>query len=189
MINIFVTSVYSNRRSNLMKMKTAILVVIMILTMQACNAGTVTSTTSSPETVTATAQPQNIQMTPEVSTAVGNSDAVPCPPFLKRPRRLSPGDNPFPTNDAITMEDNGKIFTMHVGDSVLLNLGIDTYDWMSPSTTQIYPAHEDRRDGNSRRTGNLRGAGSRCDNHHRFRQSALFANADQPVRCLRYSSV
>ena len=112
-----------------MKMKTTILVVIMILTMQACNAATVTSTTSAPETVTATAQPQNIQMTPEVSTAVGIPDEATLPPIPEATETLSPGDNPFPKNDAITMEDNGKTFTMHVGDSVLLNLGIDTYEW------------------------------------------------------------
>lgn len=37
-------------------------------------------------------------------------------------------NNLIPAN-GITMEDNGKTFTMHVDESFLLNLGMDVYDW------------------------------------------------------------
>jgi hypothetical protein len=38
------------------------------------------------------------------------------------------GSSPLSEN-GITLEDNGKTFTMKVGDSFLLNLGTDIYDW------------------------------------------------------------
>lgn len=31
--------------------------------------------------------------------------------------------------DGVTLSDNGKVFTMQVGESFLLNLGMDVYDW------------------------------------------------------------
>jgi ABC-type transport system substrate-binding protein len=33
------------------------------------------------------------------------------------------------TSTTITLDDNGKTFNFHVGDSFLLNLGDDVYDW------------------------------------------------------------
>jgi len=38
------------------------------------------------------------------------------------------GSSPLSEN-GITLEDNGKTFNMKVGDSFLLNLGTDIYDW------------------------------------------------------------
>ncbi len=31
--------------------------------------------------------------------------------------------------EGVTLSDNGRTFVMHVGESFLLNLGMDSYDW------------------------------------------------------------
>jgi hypothetical protein len=34
-----------------------------------------------------------------------------------------------PVSYTVTVNDNGKTFTLRVGDNILLNLGADMYDW------------------------------------------------------------
>ena len=58
------------------------------------------------------------KLVPEVSTTLPESGA----PQLAG----APGETSAST---ITLGDNGKTFTYHVGDSFLLNLGGDVYDW------------------------------------------------------------
>jgi hypothetical protein len=55
-----------------------------------------------------------------------------CPAILLSPlvEATEDGSGPWdiPSN-AVTMADNNKTFAMHQGDSFLLNLGMDTFDW------------------------------------------------------------
>jgi len=67
---------------------------------------------------------QTAQSTPEVSTAVANSGSLENPPTKTVP---SVG-NVIPES-GITFDDNGKSFTLQTGDSFLLNLGDDAYEW------------------------------------------------------------
>ena len=55
-----------------------------------------------------------------------------CPAILLSPPAVGTDDGSGPldiTTNEITMADNNKTFTMHPGDSFLLNLGMDTFDW------------------------------------------------------------
>ena len=65
--------------------------------------------------------------TPVVSTAVAASTLESLPLQLATETSL-PGGNPIP-EEGITQQDRGKTFNMKVGDSFLLNLGSDAYDW------------------------------------------------------------
>ena len=55
-----------------------------------------------------------------------------CPAILVSPPAVATeagsGSQNISTN-GITLADNGKTFTLHPGDSFLLNLGMDTFDW------------------------------------------------------------
>jgi len=68
-----------------------------------------------------------IAITPVVSTAVAASTLESLPLPLATETSL-PGGNPIP-EEGITQQDGGKTFNMKVGDSFLLNLGSDAYDW------------------------------------------------------------
>jgi hypothetical protein len=63
---------------------------------------------------------------PEVSQST--ADVLSVLPSLT-PSMVILANNPVPEN-GITLEDKGKTFKMKVGDSFLLNLGTDTYDWI-----------------------------------------------------------
>ena len=59
------------------------------------------------------------QLVPEVSTTLPNASDT------NTPR----SDNPLSSPTSITFGDNGKSFIFRVGDSFLLNLGTDIYEW------------------------------------------------------------
>ena len=61
---------------------------------------------------------------PEVSTTVPETSIT----STLEPTNM-PSDNQSATATSIVFEDNGKTFHYHVGDSFLLNLGSDVYDW------------------------------------------------------------
>ena len=72
----------------------------------------------SPAPIVETTRPQV-----EVSTAVAASTSEPL-----TQQTPSTGNNIIPA-EGITRPENGKTFTMKVGDSFLLNLGTNIYDW------------------------------------------------------------
>ncbi len=53
--------------------------------------------------------------------------AIIVPPPVS-PTAAASGTQTIPAS-GITLGDNGKTFVLHPGDSFLLNLGMDTYDW------------------------------------------------------------
>ena len=64
-----------------------------------------------------------------VVTAQGGGPAVGLPSIVPGSGGVvSPSAMALPA-DGIAFSENGKIFTMHVGESFLLNLGTDVYDW------------------------------------------------------------
>jgi hypothetical protein len=72
----------------------------------------------------AKATPAAVQMVPEVSTTLPDNTV---PPAAGSEGGGSTGQVSLPAT--ITMSDNGKTFTAKVGDSFLLNLGDDVYNW------------------------------------------------------------
>ena len=70
---------------------------------------------------------QVIILTPRVSTAISGPTlgALPPPPATVTPFT---GVSDIPKG-SLTMQDNGGTFRMKVGESFLLNLGLDGYDW------------------------------------------------------------
>ena len=55
-----------------------------------------------------------------------------CPAILVSPPAEATevgSDSQNISTNGITLADNGKTFTLHPGDSFLLNLGMDTFDW------------------------------------------------------------
>ncbi len=61
------------------------------------------------------------QLIPEVSTTLPDT-LVAIPPSVPPASQTS-------SSDTIIFEDNGKTFNYHVGDSFLLNLGDEVYEW------------------------------------------------------------
>ena len=120
-----------------MKMKFAILMVLTMILVQACSTGRTSDVSSSqnstppPALQTSTvesSQTQTVQGGPIVITAEPAS-TLPSLSDAPTETEVPPlGSSPIPEN-GITLGDNGKIFTMNVGDSVLVNLGIDVYEW------------------------------------------------------------
>lgn len=118
-----------------MKTKLAILMVLTLIMAQACTARGTDEASSSQdpavppalETNTPDTSPQTIQLTPVVSTAepASTMPALGDIPTLTK----APQENSVIPEGGITLDDNGKTFTMHVGDSFLLNLGTDVYEW------------------------------------------------------------
>jgi len=113
-----------------MKTKISILVTISVFLIAACSGGTTTETSAPqhpinpPATETSVPNtPEVIQSAPEVSTSVALNAL---PPIATE--TLAPGGNVI-SESGVILEDNGKTFNLNVGDSFLLNLGIDTYDW------------------------------------------------------------
>jgi hypothetical protein len=103
--------------------------------------------------------PVVITSEPPVTSAVGSSTSMPictCPTGIVTPAQSQPGSFSVPPvicncpailvsppvavtetvsgsqnipTSGITLADKGKTFTLHPGDSFLLNLGMDTFDW------------------------------------------------------------
>lgn len=113
-----------------MKTKISILVMISVCLMAACSTGPATAASAPQNPINPPATessvlntPEVIQGAPEVSTSVA---LTALPPIATE--TLTPGGNVI-SEGGVTLEDNGKTFNLKVGDSFLLNLGIDTYDW------------------------------------------------------------
>ena len=71
-------------------------------------------------------QPQ--AMTAVVETAQGGGGAVGLPSATADSGPGSASTSTLPAG-GVTLSENGKTFVMHVGESFLLNLGVDVYDW------------------------------------------------------------
>jgi len=90
-------------------------------------------TTTVPVIVTPTTMPTTIPVivaTAEMS-GVEVSSATVMPPVVIQGTSESGAGSPsgiLPA-DGVTLLDNGKTFVMHVGESFLLKLGMDIYDW------------------------------------------------------------
>ncbi|HQV63603.1 MAG TPA: hypothetical protein PKV19_06340 [Anaerolineales bacterium] len=64
-----------------------------------------------------------------VVTAQGGGPAVGLPSIVPGSGGVvSPSAMALPA-DGVAFSENGKTFTMHIGESFLLNLGTDVYDW------------------------------------------------------------
>ncbi len=64
-----------------------------------------------------------------VTTGQGGGPAVGLPPSTTNTGGVTPIAITTLSADGITLSENGKTFTMRVGESFLLNLGSDVYDW------------------------------------------------------------
>jgi hypothetical protein len=113
-----------------MRKKFLTLVIVTLFLTAACSAGPATQASAPqnpanpPVTETSVpATPEVIQSVPEVSTTIP-LNALP----TLATETLVPGGNTIPES-GITLEDKGKTFKLKVGDSFLLNLGTDVYDW------------------------------------------------------------
>ena len=125
-----------------MKRNVGILLVVILFLTQACSARNATEASSPQEPIappaTETSMPDIVQPTvettlPEISQSItANSTTVVLPALPTQPAEATDafifGANPLPEG-GITLEDKGKTFNMKVGDSFLLNLGTDIYDW------------------------------------------------------------
>jgi len=116
-----------------MKTKIAILIVLILTLTQACtarvpsDAGSQQEEPAIPPVIVGTALAEESQSGgPEVSTAVAveSSQLQDITPVV-----IEPSEGNIIPESGLTMDDNGKSFNMNVGDSVLLNLGTDDYDW------------------------------------------------------------
>lgn len=111
------------------KIKLALLV-LTVFAIQACATGTPTEASAPQEPVNPPAAatslpitPEVIQSEPEVSTSVALNAL---PPIVTE--TVTAGGNIIPEN-GITLDDKDKTYNLKVGDSFLLNLGGDVYDW------------------------------------------------------------
>ena len=73
-----------------------------------------------------TSQPD--AMTAVVVTAQGGGGAVGLPLTSNDSGAGPSATSTLPAN-GVTLSENGGVFVMHVGESFLLNLGMDVYDW------------------------------------------------------------
>ena len=64
-----------------------------------------------------------------VVTAQGGGPAVGLPSIVPGSGGVVPPSAIALPADGVTLSENGKTFTMRVGESFLLNLGTDVYDW------------------------------------------------------------
>lgn len=70
-----------------------------------------------------------VQPTVEVSTAQGGGPAVGLPSVTPNSGEIVPSSIAELPADGVTLSENGMTFSMQAGDSFLLNLGTDVYDW------------------------------------------------------------
>ena len=109
------------------------LIVLILLTCAACaptaNIQVIGSATSLPKCpcpsgAYPSAQPQGgLTVHP---TVICNCPAILFPPTISA-TEVGPTLQAMPSN--ITLDDNGKTFILHSGDSFLLDLGTDVFDW------------------------------------------------------------
>ena len=64
-----------------------------------------------------------------VVTAQGGGPAVGLPSIVPGSGGVAPSSAMALPADGVAFSENGKTFTMRVGESFLLNLGTDVYDW------------------------------------------------------------
>ena len=64
-----------------------------------------------------------------VVTAQGGGPAVGLPSIVPGSGGVVPSSAMALSADGVAFSENGKTFTMHIGESFLLNLGTDVYDW------------------------------------------------------------
>ena len=64
-----------------------------------------------------------------VVTAQGGGPAVGLPSIVPGSGGVVPFSAMALPADGVAFSENGKTFTMHIGESFLLNLGTDVYDW------------------------------------------------------------
>jgi hypothetical protein len=102
-----------------MKKSFPIFIAIALVILSACAAPTTTELPS-----TESASPELTVITAVVATVEPESVSVPAPTAIS-----TMPDNQNPASYTITLDDNGKTINMRVGDSFLLNLGADVYDW------------------------------------------------------------
>jgi hypothetical protein len=112
-----------------MKTKNLILVIVSLFLIAACSTGPATEASAPqnpvnpPATEISAPTPEVVQSAPEVSTSVALNSL---PTIVTE--TLVPGGNPIPET-GITLDDKGKTFHLKVGESFLLNLGTDVYNW------------------------------------------------------------
>ena len=126
-----------------MKIRYFVLLVFVMIVTQACassttsNAGspadqpqmqpaTETQMPDSPQPVVETSLPSSGSVT--VVEATGDVATLPVSTSSENTGAATGSNNPIPEN-GITMDDNGKTFEMNVGDSFVLKLGADQYNW------------------------------------------------------------
>jgi len=98
----------------------------MLLIPSACNPGQIQTPSALTEGVTATHTPAAGPILIQSDTAVPSSAIATIAPII--PTATETMDTTSSTLE-ITMEDNGKNLNMKVGDSFLLNLDSNFYDW------------------------------------------------------------
>jgi hypothetical protein len=69
------------------------------------------------------------QPTVEVSTGQGGGQAVGLPSVTPNSGGVVPPSTAALPADGVTLSENGITYSMQVGESFLLNLGADVYDW------------------------------------------------------------
>jgi hypothetical protein len=106
-------------------MKPILFTVIALLTIFVTGCAPLINSQSDAKTPISIAQPAV-----EVSTAQGGGQAVALPSSTPNIGGVvTPAIDKLPADGVITLSDNGKTFSMQVGESFLLNLGTDVYDW------------------------------------------------------------
>lgn len=117
-----------------MKRIFSVLFAAILFLMQACSAGNATKASSPQEPVVPPAtktsvseMPQPIVETTLPDMSQGTAVVLSSLPTVT-PTAETAANNPI-SESGILLQDNGKTFHMKVGDSFLLNLGADIYDW------------------------------------------------------------
>lgn len=113
-----------------MKTKYLALMVLTLFIIQACAPGATTEAAAPQEPINPPAASTSVPNTPEVIQSGSDSSTSVALSALPTPTSeiVSAIGNVIPETGVI-LEDNGKTFNLQVGDSFLLNLGIETYDW------------------------------------------------------------
>lgn len=109
-----------------MKKSLTIFVILFLVLVSACAPqGTNSAPSSINPGIESVSPTQTAQgPVPEISTTLPETSITSTP----EPNSVT-SDNQSTSATSITLEDNGKTFHYHVGDSFLLNLGSDVYDW------------------------------------------------------------
>jgi hypothetical protein len=106
--------------------------IFLIMFVVACAPLQASQPTAAPVAMPASTQPA-VEATSQGSDIVVEMASATVSPLAATPaaaenETVSTSGSAFP-KDGVTLSDNGKTFVMHVGESFLLNLGMDVYDW------------------------------------------------------------